>query len=551
MNNSRFSNLIYRIVGNPDRWHDDYIDLMHQILDETDSFDEPYNFNELKFGDDIISQLKESNRALTAFNTLLDTSRFKMIILDDKLKLIYHNRSAKALFKFIQSPADKSVIKPSLAKQINESPDANENNQNNHLQALEFWDANGAQIYLRSIQSKRENRTSVTQLHILMALDSDTHNAELSTDLIAKFELTEKEQMVVRGLIHGKTIKDIATESFVSDNTVKTHLKSIFRKTNSNSQTSVVGTILTHEAQILDSYFESEIYSTAVPKASNQDKYLTVSNGITICYREYGPSNGRPLLVFHSGYGCRISIPPKYQEICEKTNRRVIIADRPGFGQTEFRNDHIEIWNQCVLELIDALNLHEYDLLGSILGARRALDFVLHTHDKRLKKLILCAPIIINKQAHTKHLTGILNPTARLVRASKCFAKEIYELWLKSITLNLGTHYRSMLETSTGSAEHGSFQDNGTYDVLVEVMREAASLGLEGISNELVHCLTPMKADLTTLPTEIAVWVGTEDRRITVDGVEKVLTNFPTHQLHVCEGYSEHIYYALFEKIIA
>lgn len=550
MNNSRFSSLIYRIIGKPDRWHDDYIDLMHQVLDETESFDEPYNFSELAVGDQIISQLKASNEALTAFNTLLDRSRFKMIILDDQLKPVYHNHSADELYESVLNPANANQLHPSIARQIQGMPKAKQNNKKNTLQALDFFDRTGEQIYLRSIQSQVDYQSSPNDFHILMALDQSHQHNELNSDLVAKYELTEKEQMVLRGLIHGKNIKEIAKEAFVSDNTVKTHLKSIFRKTNTNSQTAVVGMILTHESQIMDSYFESDIGNSGIFESNNRDRSVTLSDGHVITYCEYGPRDGRPLLVFHSGYGCRLAIPPSYEQACQRHNRRVIIPDRPGVGKTPFVKGHPAGWNERLAEFINLLELESYDLLGSILGAQMAVSFALHA-DERLGKVILCAPIVVNSWAHTKHLTGILNPSARLVRASKRFAREIYELWLKSITLNLSTHYRSMLESTIGSAELDQFVEDGTFELLIDVFREGASQSLDGISHEMVYCLSPMKSDLKGLSAKFEIWYGTEDKRMSLDGLREILKDFPEHTLHIREGYSEHIYYALFDDIIA
>ena len=101
MENSRFSSLIYRIIGKPERWHDDYLDIMHQVLDETDSFEDPKNFSELAIGEQILNRISITNEALNAFGTLLDKSRFRMIVLDDAFVPIYHNQNAEELFHFV------------------------------------------------------------------------------------------------------------------------------------------------------------------------------------------------------------------------------------------------------------------------------------------------------------------------------------------------------------------------------------------------------------------------------------------------------------------
>ncbi|MFT7528506.1 MAG: DNA-binding CsgD family transcriptional regulator, partial [Arenicella sp.] len=247
MNNSRFSSLIYRIIGKPDRWHEDYLDVMNQILDETDSFDEPYNFTELEVGDRIISTMKQNSEALNAVNTFMDKSCFKVIILDQQLKPIYYNQNAEALFKQLLNPSDHEKIKPGLKKVLTNSFEASKAHNPNALIALDYRDENGDQIYLRSTQARPNS------FNFLMVPDKNNQDYVLNRKLIDKYELTDKQQKVLQGLIHGHTIKEIAEQSFVSENTVKTHLKAIFRKTDTHSQTSVVLLVLTHESQALDS----------------------------------------------------------------------------------------------------------------------------------------------------------------------------------------------------------------------------------------------------------------------------------------------------------
>ncbi|MEM7357889.1 MAG: alpha/beta fold hydrolase [Pseudomonadota bacterium] len=550
MNNARFSSLIYRIIGKPERWDDD-LEMMYQILDETESFDEPYNFSELAVGDRIISRIKQDSEALTVFNTLLDRSRFKMIILDENLKPIYHNKNAESLFNHILSPNDKEKVQPGLAKLIREISDASKVTNNRNLLALEYFDENGDQIYLRSIHSQVDGNPDVTQIHTLLVLDRSHEQNELNADLIAKYELTDKEQMVLRGLIHGKSIKEIAEESFISDNTVKTHLKAIFRKTDTNSQTSVVRLILTHESQILDSYFESEIGTAGGAEADSKDLEMVLSSGHKIAYCEYGPADGRPLIMCHSGYGCRLSVPHNHEEILQRTNRRLIIPDRSGTGKSPYIEGHPHGWNERLYEFITKLGIEEYDMLGSVLGSQMAINYAAGIEDDRLKRIILSSPVVINERSHTKYLTGIMSPGARLVQASKRFARELYELWLKSVTLNLDTHYRGMLENSSGSAEKELFEKTGTFELMVDIFKEGARHSLDGISNDMVFCIAPMKHDLSKIKVPIDVWYGTEDQRLSLEGVKTILEKLPTHTLHVREGYSEHIYFALFEEIIA
>ena len=551
MSNSSFSSLVYRIIGMPERWHDDYIvEMMQEYLDEADSSDAPFNLSELEAAEQLISRLKHGNVALNAFNTLLDKSRFQMIILDDRLQLVYHNQSAERLFHYLRHPVAPQTLKPDISNLIRQAPEASPVNRQNALLALDLYDENDDQIYLRSIQSQAKQSTRATLFHILMVLDHDNANQELNADLVVKYGLTEKEQNVLLRLIHGETIKSIADASFVSDNTIKSHLKSIFRKTSTKSQGALISLILTHESQVLDSYFESNITTATLVESKQIDREITLSGGHTITYCDYGPVDGRPLIVFHSGFGSRLAIPPNYQKICDRTNRRIIVPDRPGLGKTNFIEGHPGQWNAQLQEFIELLEIEEYDILGCIISTQMAMSYAASA-DSRLGKVILASPVFLNTDDDTQYLTEILAPAARYVKQSARFARDIYELWLKSVTLNLDKHYKNMLDESIGSAEREQFERENIVQLLTDVFKEGARQSLDGILNEMVFCMTPLNLDLAKFTKPVEAWCGTEDKRITKEGVKAIFKDFQNCQLHFPKGYSEHLYYSLFEEIIA
>jgi pimeloyl-ACP methyl ester carboxylesterase/DNA-binding CsgD family transcriptional regulator len=560
MDNSRFSSLVYRIIGKPDLWHHDYIDIMNQVLDETESIDDPENFFELELGDQILSQISNTSEALMAFGSLLDKSRFKMIILDSAYNVIYHNQNAEALYAYMRQSPSCNRLKLGIQNKVMLAAEHNEQlfNQSQHsgLCAVDYIDQNQEQLYLRTIHSNHEIDSTLSTCYLLLVVDQQANGKQLNPDLIERFQLTDKEQSVLINLIHGHGIKQTAVNLFVSENTIKTHLKSLFRKTETKSQSDIVRLVLTDESQILDTYFSSKDFSAKdgalkIPRPEPSiDKFMTLANGLNVAYREYGPEDGYPIVVCHSGYGCRVTIPHGYEDICRRQNKRIIIPDRPGFGLTPFVQGHPGNWNGMLTEFIDKLGLHYYDILGTVLGSVVALDFAVEADDK-LKRVRLSCPVFVNTRTDTSYLSGIIAPCSKLIRASKRLAHEIYLLWLKSVTLNLPVHYRSMLEKGLGSAEAELALDGQTLDLMIEGFSQGSSRGLDGISNEMLHCLSPRNLDLSKITVPVDLWWGTEDNRITIDGVENLASQLANAKMHVREGYSEYIYYALFEDIIA
>lgn len=552
MDNSRFSSLVFRIIGKPERWHDDYIDVMHKVLDETESFEDPMNFSELAVGDQILSRLSNTNEALMALNTLLDNSRFKMIILDDSFSIIYRNQNADDLHKFLLDPRKEKTLKPTVLAKVRLASASLQHQSSNiscNLIDTGIADNDGEALYLRSIQNITNPPNSSKPFHLLLAVDQSASRKELNSDLVHRYEFTDKEQQILVALTHGRNIRDIANRYFVSENTVRTHVKSLFRKTNTNSQTDIVRLVLTHESQVLDSYFSHNPSALGVNLEPSLDKFVTLSNGFKIAYRDYGPKDGMPIIMCHNGYGCRVTIPDNYDDACQRHNKRIIIPDRPGFGLTPYVDGHPKQWNAMLTEFIDILGLEHYELLGSVLGSAIAINFALEA-DNRLRRLRLSSPVYVNTRQDSDYLIGIFAPVARLVRASKRFTIEIYQLWLKSVTLNLAKHYRSMLENNLGTIERALFAENNTIDLMIEGFEQGSSQCLEGISHEMVHCISPQNKDLSQIKIPVDLWWGTQDNRISQAGVENLAAQLPNANIHIREGFSEYIYYALFDQII-
>ncbi len=550
--NTRFSNLVYKIIGTPERWHSDYIDVMNQVLDDSAHIDDPKNVTELKLGDQILSQISHTNEAMMALGSLLDNGRFKMVILDNAYRVIYHNKTADQLLNYLLVNKSSNQLKPLVLKKLELTAKQNQEValKSNHgdLTAVDYLDQNDEQVYLRSIHSRSEIDGSLSTHYLVLVVDQSARDKALNPEFISRYDLTDKEQAVLVKLIHGQSIKQLSETSFVSANTIKSHLQSLYRKTNTASQAEIIHLALTDESQILDTYFGIRESILPLLEEPTKDKFVRLKNGHEIAYRDYGPADGDVIIFCHNGYGSRVSIPHNYREICERQNKRIIIPDRPGYGLTPYADP--SEWNSMLNEFIDLLNIQRYQLLGSVLGSAVALNFAVQA-DQRMTKLSLCSPVFINEPGDADYFTGIFAPVTRLIKASKHIALEIYQLWLKSVSLNLAQHYGKMLTNSIGTAEVEQFQKQGTVNLMIDGFIQGSSKGLDGIANDMVHCMSPRNIDLRKIKVPVTLWWGSEDARISLAGVKCIAEKLNDATVEVREGYSEHIYYALFEEIIS
>ena len=551
MTKSRFSSLVYKIIGKPEVNHDEYSKMLNNALEELDLFTDPSHFAEIEVGHQILNRIESSDNAIKALDALLDIGRFKIIILNNNLYPIYNNPNARNLLKRITKAGSDNQLNDHLTNSIKNSLNKNKDESNltaREIEDLNYLDRDEDKIYLKTVINKNSGDGKESNFHFLLVPDHSKRDP-INQHLIDRFHFTQKEQQVLIGLIHGSSVKQIALNEFISENTVKTHLKSLYRKTGTKSQSQIVSLVLSHESQVLDSYFSNQNGFANLQTEAVEDQSITLKDGHTIYYCEYGPSDGNVLIVFHNGYGSRLTIPHNYQEICKKTNRRIIIIDRPGYGKTQYIKGHPDKWHLMLNEFIDLLGIDSYDVLGSVLGCALAIKFASQS-DNKLKRLILSSPILINDDDDGKYLLGILAPSKKIFKGSTHFGKQAYELWLKSITLNLNTHYRDMISKGIGPAEKEIFERENTIDLIVEAFREAASQTLKGISNEAAYIMTPMNLDLSTINVPVDLWWGSHDERFSREGVERLAASFSDSNLYIKEGYTEHIYYALFEEII-
>ena len=275
---------------------------------------------------------------------------------------------------------------------------------------------------------------------------------------------------------------------------------------------------------------------------------MRLKSGKRIAYREYGPAKGDAIIVFHNAHGSRISIPNNYQEICQQHHKRVIIPDRQGYGLSSYAKP-LE-WNDMFDEFINTLNLKHYDLLATGLASAAALRHATKA-DNRLNRLLICSPVVVNDLSDRRYLKGILKPVSHLAKDSKRVTRELYKLWLKSMMIDLPKYYGKILNSSIGSAEAKQFAQGNTLSLIVNGFQDTCSRSLEGVAEDLIDCLTPQNIELTKIKVSVDLWWGSEDDRISLEGVRNLSSQLKHSNMHIKEGYSQHLYYALFEEVIS
>src|SRR4029453_13073609 len=105
------------------------------------------------------------------------------------------------------------------------------------------------------------------------------------------------------------------------------------------------------------------------------DRRLTLRDGRTLAWREYGPEDGRPLLRFQGTPGSRNSRPP-HEGACDRPCVGVIVFDRPGYGaSSRLPGRGVAVVAEDAAELLDHLGLDTVHASGGSGGGPHVLAF--------------------------------------------------------------------------------------------------------------------------------------------------------------------------------
>jgi len=190
---------------------------------------------------------------------------------------------------------------------------------------------------------------------------------QIGTLLTDAFGLSEAEVDIVRRMLSGSTLADIAAETTRSLNTVRTQFKTIQKKTAVKSQSELVrfvsGLMRAIDAPAAGDNREQP-YSDKIIHRSPSGRQTPV--------RFIGPEDGRPVLFLHGMLdGCTVT--EGIRGLLEQHRIRLIAPERPNFGSADPDAEAVEDaparFSVVLGEILDRLRLRRTIVFGHMAGA--------------------------------------------------------------------------------------------------------------------------------------------------------------------------------------
>ncbi|HEC20651.1 MAG TPA: alpha/beta fold hydrolase [Gammaproteobacteria bacterium] len=194
-----------------------------------------------------------------------------------------------------------------------------------------------------------------------------------ATALQTLFGLSQAEARLASLLASGVSLSQAAEQSYISKNTAKVQLKSIFSKLGVNRQAELIKVILTSPAVINPSSTIEEATQPTIRLSLrsqiNKEEKLRLHDGRDLSFAEFGDPHGIPVIYIHGILGCRYERQPD-DLATRHLGIRLIIPDRPGYGLSDPAPNHGYLdFADDLLALMNHLDLERCSIMGLSVGA--------------------------------------------------------------------------------------------------------------------------------------------------------------------------------------
>jgi len=230
--------------------------------------------------------------------------------------------------------------------------------------------AGGEHSYMITHPMLQSDRTPF----LLLEESASSWNSSVAQTLQRSFGLTPREIAIVEGVCDGKSLALIAVNQARQIATVRTQMKSILRKTATNSQAQLVRLVLSIAAHV-------ESKRPVGEPASNGISQHVLPDGRAMPYHVFGPASGRPVLYIHGMLDGLLQFDTLGPAL-KKAKLRIIAPERPGFGSAQIDDspikDRLARFCADICDLLDALGIARLPVVGHMTGSVYSFAMAAH-----------------------------------------------------------------------------------------------------------------------------------------------------------------------------
>ena len=242
---------------------------------------------------------------------------------------------------------------------------------------------------------------------------------------------------------------------------------------------------------------------------------IKLCDGRMLSYAEYGTTDGTPVFYFTGGNSSRFE-GKWFEEAAQKKQIRLIVPDRPGFGQSTFQADRQLLdWADDVSQLANALSVDSFSMFGLSGGGPHVLA-VAHKIPERILKVAIISgtgtPDMPDKFSGMWIPVRMIFLTAKhLPTANRLLLKQMSDFYSNEEQM-LTQMKRALPNPDVELIDRRP----DVIKVFAEATREAHRYGVAGDAYEWQLYVRDWGFKLSEVKKEMKLWYGKYDQQVPV-----------------------------------
>lgn len=258
---------------------------------------------------------------------------------------------------------------------------------------------------------------------------------------------------------------------------------------------------------------------------------MTLRDGRTLAWREYGLASGRPVLRFQGTPGSRNSRYP-HEEAYDRLGVRVIAFDRPGYGaSSRLPGRGIAVVADDARELLDHLELEVVHAIGGSGGGPHVLALAVRHPDR-----VQAATVVVGgAPLEERDVAGLIELNRRGWYAAHEGWDAVHELLAPNRDAILAdplAGFRAVMEAAP-EKDKAVMEDPAWQRVFVEDVSEALRPGAEGWADEAMALVLAWDFEPADVRCSVTWWHGAHDANVPLAAVRRLVAGMPGVDLRV------------------
>lgn len=407
--------------------------------------------------------------------------------------------------------------------------------------------------------------------HFYLCFQAQPEDIIDAESLKEHYQLTDTEALVVTTLMTEVTSKKTANKLKLKDATIRGHLSSIYQKLEVTRKSDLIRKVLLY--RLSPSHHSKRVTAPLRPVDAQEScthEIFYLKDGRRLSYIEHPKTKSLPnkratdssyqshseqqtIILLHNLMGSGLELPPVANQILDKENIRVIVPERPGYGDSDSHSNRSHRdWVDDIRQLLDHLQIDKVKVLAHSIGGVYALamaEFI----PERIERVGM-----VNAMTRKEDLLSCQKvPTLiSAINRSLKFAPFLIEPILKmAIGKDIEHFYSQQLNyirpTVEGRAADINLLKTSLYrNYAIANLKRSVKQGVNIWAEELKLSFAETDFSITNTKTEYLFWHGEHDDVIPIEAAERLAGSVNTTRFNRMDCETHFLFARQITKVI-